>query len=504
MRWRDFSLRKRLWLANLLMIVVPLCALLGLGSLLIGILHLADADHLGPLSLLWPERGPSLSIEYLVSDMRARADDHKRPTPGKQEALKQKFLEDCRLLEQQGVSLAMLRDGQLLYVTQGSDAARLQAETQRLFGQSRRAELWTEDVFAMRYVSPKSGLTIVALGKIPPRPPEASRGIPWKTVLEIVLGIVLLTLVAIILCLGRYLSQLLDKQVLAPLAELRAASAAIRQGNLEQPLQVKAKDEIGMACADFERMRQELSHARDERIRYENNRKELIAGISHDLRTPLTAVRGYVSALRDGIARTPEKKQHYLDMLYDSVLLLERLVNNLFLFSKLDLGKVDFQMEPVGMKAYLSEYLASVAAEREADCHLTVPEGLAGDMVCIDRLQFQRVLDNLLSNSRKYSQPQRAVIDIALREQGGGLEIAWQDHGCGVALQQLPRLFDSFYRTDAARSHVADGSGLGLAIVKEIVTGMKGRCSAEATPGGGLTIVLWLPLFREEEEKWKG
>ena len=249
MRWRDFSLRKRLWLANLLMIVVPLCALLGLGSLLIGILHLADVDHLGPLSLLWPERGPSLSIEYLVSDMRARADDHKRPTSGQQEALKQKFLEDCRLLEQPGVSLAMLRDGQVLYVTQGSDVAHLQAETQRLFGQSRRAELWTEDVFAMRYVSPKSGMTIVALGKIPPRPPEAARGIPWKTVFEFVLGLVLLLLVAIILFLGRYLSQLLDKQVLAPLAELRAASAAIRQGNLEQPLQVKAKDEIGMACA---------------------------------------------------------------------------------------------------------------------------------------------------------------------------------------------------------------------------------------------------------------
>lgn len=504
MRLRDISLRKRLWAANLLMVVVPLGALLALGSILLALLHLADADHLGPLSLFWPERGPSLTVQYLVSDLRNKADKVGKKDEKNNESLKD-LLADCRRLEQQGVKLAVLHNGATVYVTPGSNPRFLEEQITQQVGMSRSAELWTEDVFAMRYVARHGNTMVLGYGTIAPRPMGPDPGVPLKQLLEYVLFFALLMLTLLILALGRYLSRMLDHQVLKPLAQLAEAAAAIRRGEFDHALTVETHDEVGQACAGFERMRQALCQARQERLHDEENRKEFIAGISHDLRTPLTAIRGYVSGLRDGIARTEEKRAHYLAMLYDSVLLLEHLVNNLFLFSKLDLGRMVFHLEKTCLYAYLAHYLQGVdLGTGRVRFRLLPQEGTQQALVMLDSLQFQRVLDNLLANSRKYSGQQEPVIDIHLSVAGEELCVCWQDHGKGVAKEQLSRLFDSFYRTDQARSRVADGSGLGLAIVKEILSGMQGRVEAQATPGGGLTIVLYLPLATDsvsEEQK---
>lgn len=494
MRLRDVSLRKRLWAANLLMVIVPLGALLAIGSVLLSLLHLADADHLGPLSLFWPERGPSLTVQYLASDLRDKVDKAGKKSGKDDESLKD-LLADCHRFEQQGVQLAVLRNGSAVYVTPGSNPVFLNQQITQRVGPSRSAELWTDDVFALRYASRHGDTMVLAYGAIAGRPPGPETAMPMKQVLEYALFFALLVLTLLILALGRYLSRVLDRQVLKPLSQLVEASAAIRRGEFDHALTVETHDEVGQACAGFERMRQALCQAQKERLHYEENRKEFIAGISHDLRTPLTAIRGYVSGLRDGIARTEEKRSHYLAMIYDSVLLLEHLVNNLFLFSKLDLGRMEFHLEKTCLYAYLMHYLQGVdLGTGPVHFELLPQAGTQQAQVMLDPLQFQRVLDNLLSNSRKYSGQEEPVIDIRLSIEQKKLLLFWQDHGKGVDPQKLPRLFDSFYRTDQARSRVADGSGLGLAIVKEILLGMQGSVEAQLTPGGGLTIVLCLPL----------
>ena len=499
MRIQDISLHKRLLGANFLMVAVPVCAILLLGTVLLTALHFTGADQPASLALLWPERGPSFFVQYLTSDIRMRAQRAAR----KNKKLDVKdIIKDCQRLEEQGMQTVIWQKGKIQYVTAGGDAAELLQKAAARAGDSESFELWEGAGFIFRYHSWQHNTTIVAMGQLPEASAQEEGFLPLKRVLEITLWLFLLVSLGSIFLVGHWLSRTLSRQILAPLAELRLASAAIRAGDLERTLQVVGHDEVGMACADFEQMRKELRQTRQERVRYENNRKELIAGISHDLRTPLTAVKGYVSGIRDGIARTPEKKQHYLNMIYESILTLERLVESLFLFSKLDLGKVPFHLEPIALQDYLTEYFGGHEnGTGEPAVEISVEGDAAGIFVAIDPLQFQRVIQNLWDNSRKYSREGKTEINVRVTQSERQIELSWQDHGKGVSEDQLPRLFDQFYRTDEARSNVADGSGLGLAVSKEIIRAMNGTIEARNTPGGGLTILIRLPMLEEKGDQ---
>lgn len=257
-------------------------------------------------------------------------------------------------------------------------------------------------------------------------------------------------------------------------------------------------------------MRRGLRAAREERERYERNRKELLAGISHDLRTPLTALRGYASGILDGIARTEEKRTHYVTQIYRSSEILQHLVENLFLFSKLDLGRVEFDQATVDLRAYFADFVAERAPWYEDQglaLHLEPFDDTEPLLVRLDPQEFQRVVENILGNSRKYGGEQPSV-DISIGEgeekedaSGRTAVVRFADHGPGVPEAELSKLFESFYRTDKARSQTAKGSGLGLAIARGIVEGMGGRIHAETTAGGGLTVVLSFPVLQVEKGK---
>ena len=177
---------------------------------------------------------------------------------------------------------------------------------------------------------------------------------------------------------------------------------------------------------------------------------------------------------------------------------MEKLVESLFLFSKLDLGRMPFNLEQVSLRDYFTDFFhEQQPLLKEKDILLNLSIDLPADNpanVCMDRLQFQRVIDNLLSNSRKYAVDKVVKIDITLARDNDFYRISFADDGPGVPQNDLTKLFHSFYRTDPARSNVAKGSGLGLAITKEIILGMKGKIWAEETNGGGLTIVILLPI----------
>lgn len=485
---RDISVGKRLFFANFMMVFIPVCllALIGLAAFA-GLRFAGTAQQ--ELAVLWPEKGPALSVQYAVSSLRVKAEKKGGPK------LKE-MMEDCRLLEAQGIAVSIQRDGQPLYITPGAETAQLEELAAAKVGYSDTAAmLWDDQDFIFAYTSPRSGTRILAAGNVPflakNAIPENNVRDIWECIAFVLLGLAILFIAG----LGIYLSRLLSRQILEPLSRLRMAAAEIQQGNLDAPLEIRTQDELGETCQAFDRMRQDLKRAGENQKKYEQNRKELIAGISHDLSTPLTSVRGYASGLLDGIARTPEKKRHYVEMIYETAGTMEKLVESLFLFSKLDLGRIPFHFEAVEMYSYFADFAAEQSeelAERGLQLHLEAPQEQA--VVQLDRLEFQRVLKNLLENSLKYKKQPVVQVCIGLEKKEGQLHIAFADDGQGVDARELPKLFDSFYRTDPARSEVAKGSGLGLAIVKQIILGMQGRIWAEASAAGGLMICMTLPL----------
>lgn len=407
---------------------------------------------------------------------------------------------DCRLLEAQGIEVAVKEKGALLYLSPGAEETVLAREGASRSQGISPALLWDERGFALSYVSATRDRSMFAIGATPLSVPDKKEGKEMRQGAKRLFFVLIGGAVLLLLWLGRQVSQTLSKQILEPLHELQEAARKIRAGQLDAPLTVSAGDELGETCQEFDRMRRELLSAREMRERYENNRRTLLAGISHDLSTPLTSLRGHVSGILDGIATTKEKQRQYLEHSLHTLSYMEKLVDSLFLFSKFEMGKIDFQLEPVCLQAYLLDWSTETAATvKNRGLSLSLENDTGRTMVLLDRTQFPRVLDNLVENSIKYKKEGGGHLRVTMREDGADICLRFADDGMGVGAGDLPHLFDSFYRTDPARSHVSKGSGLGLAIAKQILSGIGGHIWAEETPGGGLTIAMRLPKWQQKE-----
>jgi signal transduction histidine kinase len=226
----------------------------------------------------------------------------------------------------------------------------------------------------------------------------------------------------------------------------------------------------------------------------------MVAGIAHDLRTPLTSVKGYVEGLRDGIADTPEKQQRYLDTIYDSTCGMESMLNDLLTVSKLELGTIELHKEKICVSDFkevaeqLGKELTLDGFEFEySDNTKTNPA------ILVDTDRFSRVVDNIISNSIKYRREGvqgKICLSISEYERSVIVEIA--DNGMGVEPESLPRIFDTLYRADKARTNVSDGSGLGLSVCKQLVEMHGGMIWAQNNSMGGLSIFISLPKFEED------
>ncbi|HBV53296.1 MAG TPA: sensor histidine kinase, partial [Clostridiales bacterium] len=216
----------------------------------------------------------------------------------------------------------------------------------------------------------------------------------------------------------------------------------------------------------------------------------------HDLRTPLTSIKGYVSGLIDGIADSPEKRQKYLTTIYNTAEEMDRLVDDLFLFSKLDLDKVPFNFEHVEIGNYISQCCEELKFSLEKKKMCLAYANLCPNpvYVMLDRGQFARVLINIADNSAKYKKNEIGSFYVAVTEDNGEVLIALKDDGEGIDSSLTGKIFDSFYRNDPARTNPVKGSGLGLSIAKQIVTSHGGRIWAESNIGEGLTIYIALPV----------
>jgi histidine kinase len=281
-----------------------------------------------------------------------------------------------------------------------------------------------------------------------------------------------------------------SNNIIKPLAKLKDAAIRIGDGDLDFSLAPAGPDEFGQVTSAFETMRRKLRAALARQMAEEAARKELIAHVSHDLRTPINLIRGYAEGLRDGVASTPEMRGRYLDTILERAGELEKLIETLFSFSRLDLEGVRPKLAALAIVPFLRNLQASLSNTfPDLKIVLVAPEDLR---VTADEELTRRAVCNLTENAVTHGGKPRIAMQWSLKRTAGVVEFAVSDDGAGVAAEDLPRIFEPFFRGDRSRTRGSGGSGagLGLSIVHKIMTAQGGSVRAAAGPAGGLEVTL--------------
>jgi signal transduction histidine kinase len=288
-------------------------------------------------------------------------------------------------------------------------------------------------------------------------------------------------------------SYLFSKRILKPVEFLKNAAREISSGNLDCQVVETGDQEIMELCYDFEKMRIQLRDSILAKTKYDDNRNMLVSSISHDLKTPITSIKGYVEGILDGVANTPEKLDSYLRTVYSKAELIDLLIDDLLLYSKLDLNQLPFDFEKTDAAEYFKYCIFDSAVELDkTNIKISLENSLKGvRYITIDRERMRRVIMNIIDNSRKYMNREAGRITISLRETNLSIVIEIRDNGVGIDKDDVNKIFDRFYRGDSARTGT-QGTGLGLAIAKEIVEGHKGRIWAISHGDDGTSILISL------------
>ena len=287
--------------------------------------------------------------------------------------------------------------------------------------------------------------------------------------------------------------------VITPLEQLKKATQNIKEGNLDFTVEGSSVKEINDLCDDFDAMRIRLKENAEEKVEFDRENKELISNISHDLKTPITAVKGYVEGIMDGVANTPEKMDKYIRTIYNKANEMDRLINELTFYSKIDTNRIPYTFAKIPIADYFEDCVEELSLDLEAQgVDLTYFNYLHEDPVVIaDAEQLKRVINNIVSNSIKYMDKPHKVINIRLRDVGDFVQVEIEDNGKGIANKDLVKIFDRFYRTDASRNSTRGGSGIGLSIVKKILEDHGGKVWATSKEGVGTTMYFVLRKYQE-------
>ncbi|MEA4921433.1 MAG: HAMP domain-containing sensor histidine kinase [Clostridiaceae bacterium] len=302
--------------------------------------------------------------------------------------------------------------------------------------------------------------------------------------------------IAVILAISYIFTANILRHISKPLSALVIGAGRVELGNLSSPIDYHGSDEFKVVCDAFNRMQEHLKNERDKNAAYEKARTDLISGISHDLRTPLTSVKGYIKGIQDGIANTPEKEQRYLQTAYSKASEMDTLLQKLFFFSKVETGNLPLNKRPIDLADFIRNYVEEASLDpRLQSVSITSHVLDRPHMAEIDSEQLRRVFTNLTENSIKYAGIENLKITITISRDSGFEIITFSDNGKGVSQDMLPYLFEQFWRGDSARKEGGNSSGLGLYIVKYIVDSHGG--SVSASNEGGLRITIRLPAQKE-------
>lgn len=288
------------------------------------------------------------------------------------------------------------------------------------------------------------------------------------------------------------------KNIIVPITNLTSETENLRIGELETTITDSGYGEVRELGIAIEQLRLQLKNSIYYQQRVDENRKFLISSISHDLKTPVTSIIGYIDGVLDGVADTDEKKQYYLSKAIEKTKMINTMIEDLLLYSKLDLNQMTFEKENVNIVKYLENCIEDSSEEfmRENKRILFENKLSASYFVIIDIAKFKRVIQNILDNAKRSIETKTGQIKIILRETNTSIIIEFKDNGKGISKHDLPRIFDRFYRADTARE-VKGSSGLGLAISKQIIEGLNGRIWAVSENGEGASIIISLKKVKK-------
>ena len=289
------------------------------------------------------------------------------------------------------------------------------------------------------------------------------------------------------------------RSIAVPLVKLKKATKNIKEGNLDFVLEVEGNDEFSQLCQDFEEMRKRLKESTEEKILMDKENKELISNISHDLKTPITAVKGYVEGIMDGVADTPEKMDRYVRTIYNKTNEMDHLINELTFYSKIDTNRIPYTFSKLNVEDYFSDCAEELGLEMETRGIELVYANYVekGVQVIADGEQIRRVIHNIVSNAIKYMEKPRGIIQLRVKDVGDFIQVEIEDNGKGIAAKDLPYIFDRFYRTDVSRNSSKGGSGIGLSIVKKIMEDHGGKVWATSRLGIGTIMYFVLRKYQE-------
>lgn len=310
---------------------------------------------------------------------------------------------------------------------------------------------------------------------------------------------VLVSVVLILVLTACMLTVWIYTSLINPIKKLQIAAQNIKDGNLDFTVDVESNDEIGELCKNFEEMRQRLKDNAEEKIVSEKENKALISNIAHDLKTPITAVKGYAEGIIDGVADTPEKRERYIRTIYNKANEMDTLINELTLYSKIDTNRIPYNFARLNVSAYFGDCIEEIGLDLEAKNIGLTYFNYADENIRIiaDPEQLKRVINNIVGNSVKYLDKQKGIINIRIKDVGDFIQVEIEDNGRGIASRDLPYIFDRFYRADASRNSATGGSGIGLSIVKKIIEDHGGKIWATSKESMGTVMYFVIRKYQE-------
>ncbi|MBU9712154.1 sensor histidine kinase [Evansella tamaricis] len=312
------------------------------------------------------------------------------------------------------------------------------------------------------------------------------------TTIFISVGSGILLLIILVIVWTIYIS----RTILQPLKQIYTATEEMTEGNLSYPIEYKKKDEIGRFINGFNTMRDHLRQSIAKQQQYEQNRKELIATISHDLRTPLQSIKGYVEGINDGIVQNEEMKKRYLQVILSKTEQLDRLIEDLFEFSKIELDQLVMDKILINSGKFFTTLLKDAESDcQQHDVELKVEGSIPSVVLHMDPKRIEQVFTNLIDNALQYG-GKRIVVHFETDKEANRLTVHVKDNGPGISEEDVPNIFNRFYRGEKSRSREHGGTGLGLAIVKSIIESHDGTVWVESRLTEGSSFSFSLPVIK--------
>ena len=314
----------------------------------------------------------------------------------------------------------------------------------------------------------------------------------------------LISAIIVILCVivltGIVLGNWLMYGFIKPINQLKKALHNIENGDYDTSLIKPKQAEFEGLFKDFESMRIKLKENRDRRNLAEKQNKELIANITHDLKTPITSIRGYVEGIMDGVADTDEKMDRYIKTIYNKANALNALINELTGYSKIDAREITYNFGRISVDEYFGDCASEMIFDLQEQGVKFVYDNRVkkSTAVLADPVQLSKVIHNIISNSVKYKSPERSVIRMRIKDMGEYIQVDVRDNGMGIPKEDTEKIFDRFFRSDVSRNSDKGGNDIGLSIAKKIIEDHGGRIWATVDGSVGLTIHFTLRKYTDE------